>query len=119
MCVYARVFVRARLRSHDGYPSLAVFVALLCPALSTPLPWLSQCLYHRCKENKTLTHTFSLFCSFSIEHVRDGVTEPRGRSVAKEEHSSQGVCASVFVCVCVCVSVSVSDRLCIHDHSLV
>lgn len=44
MCVYARVFVRARLRNHDGYPSLAMFVALLCPALSTPLPWLSQCL---------------------------------------------------------------------------
>lgn len=78
------------------------------------LPWL--CLWHSCvqrcphrcpgshsafntcKENKTLTCTFSLFCSFSIEHVRDGVTDPRGRSVAKEEHSSQGVCASVFAC---------------------
>ena len=62
VCMYARVFVRARLRSHDGYPSLAVFVALLCPALSTLLPWLSQCLEHRWREQNSNPHLlFVLF----------------------------------------------------------
>lgn len=46
---------------------------------------------HRLSENETLTWGTSLFCSLSTEHIRDGVTEPCGRSVAKEEYSSQGV----------------------------
>lgn len=61
-------------------------------AIHTAALALTVPLTHTHKENKTLTHTISVFCPFSTEHVRDGVTEPRGRSVAKEEYSSQGVC---------------------------
>lgn len=50
-------------------------------------------------ESKTLTQTCFLFCLYFLfltDYIRDGVTEPRGRSVAKEEHSTQGECACVF-----------------------
>lgn len=43
-----------------------------------------------------ITNIFSS-CNVSTEHIRDGVTEPCGWSVAKEKHSSQGVFGLYFI----------------------
>lgn len=95
VCVYARVFVRARLRSHDGYPSLAVFVALLCPALSTPLPWLSQRLSHRCKKNKTLTAPSLCFCSFFCR-TRQGWSHRTSWTICRQRRTQFSRCVFVY-----------------------
>lgn len=84
--------------------SSAVHTAAL--ALTVPLTQMQRV------QNTNLHLLFSLFCSSSAEHIRDGVTEPRGRSVAKEEHSSQGVC--VFVSVCVSVNLNLLYFSCVY-----
>lgn len=98
MCVYARVFSACTPQKSWWLPFLGcVCGTLVSSAVHTAALALTVPLTQMQREQNTNQHLLLVLFFFSTEHIRDGVTEPCGRSVAKEEHSSQGVCAERFL----------------------